>query len=170
MTAARQLVDPYIEHDEQVIQNPGPCRKRKKRRIPATIKVCLVAALCVVISLLYLQQQVTFYYLNMELVQLEEQVNVLEQRNDHLMLNLESQRSLNKIEQLARQELGMVDPERVTSIVLELTPPVNGGEGGRWMSNSPERMASQGFFATLAGWFNKAFPLGGVEAGTLRRQ
>lgn len=168
MTAARKLVDPYIEDDEQVFQTPDSRRKPEKRRIPATIRVCCLATLCVGLALLYLQQQVTFYYLNMELAQLQEQVNLLEQRNDHLMLNLESQRSLQKIEQLARKELGMVDPARVTSLVLEQTAVSSGGEGGRWVSDSSEHIESQGVFATLAAWLNKAFPLGGVEAGTLR--
>lgn len=170
MAAARQLVDPYIEYNEPVIKNLKPSRKPKKRRVPATVKVCCIAALCVALSLLYLQQQVSFYYLNMELAQLQEQVNILEQRNDHLMLNLESQRSLQKIEQLARKELGMVEPERVTSLVLEPASSIPTNQGGRWIDNSPERVPSQGVFATLAGWFNKAFPLGGVEAGTLRRK
>ena len=85
-----------------------------------TLKICLLAACCVAVGLLYIQQQVTSYYLNMELVRLQEQVNVMQQRNDQAMLNLESQRSLKQIEQIARNELGMVDPTYVTTLVLDL--------------------------------------------------
>lgn len=167
MSAARQLIKSYPEYvDEQL----GVDRKRKKKRtrIPATLKICLVAACCVAVSLLYLQQQVVSYHLNVELGYLQQQVNVLEQQNDYLMLNLESERSLPKIEQIARTQLGMVEPELTVSLVVDQTEQRGSDQHGRWLEqDTPEN--SQTFFASLAAWLNKAFPLGGVEAGTLQR-
>lgn len=169
MSAARQLVDLDLRQDEVEVQNRTLARRPKRKRIPATVKVCTVAAVCVALALLYLHQQVSFYYLNMELTELVEEVNQLEQRNDHLMLNLESQRSLEKIEFLARTNLGMVEPNAINTLVMDskTSPPMN--LEGRWIDNSPDAPANFDVFTTLAAWFNKAFPIGGVEAGTLRR-
>ncbi|NMB00101.1 MAG: hypothetical protein GX971_01060 [Firmicutes bacterium] len=174
MTAARKLVDPYQEYTEVVApvsrQQPRTKAKAKRRTLPATVKICLVAACCVVVSLLYLQQQVTAYYLNMELVQLQEQANKMEQRNDHLMLNLESQRSLQQIELIARTTLGMVEPEYTATIVVpNHTVDLAGDVEGRWFGHAQEESTFGGFFETLASLVNKVLPLGGVEAGTLRR-
>ncbi|MDI9421203.1 MAG: septum formation initiator family protein [Bacillota bacterium] len=172
MTAARKLVDPY-PYEEQVappaIEAPQQKRSAKRRRLPATLKICLVAACCVAVSLLYLQQQVTSYYLNMELVELQEQVNMMQQRNDHIMLSVEAQRSLQQIEQIARTELGMVDPT-YTAILVVSEPTLLAGEPEPvWPSDPSPRRQGPGIFSTLASWVNKVLPLGGVEAGTLQR-
>lgn len=171
MTAARKLVDPYQEHYKEVAPTPKrtPKRKVKRRGIPATLKICLVAACCVAVSLLYLQQQVTAYYLNMELVQLQEQVNIMEQRNDQLMLSLESQRSLQQIEQIARTTLGMVEPEYIATLVVPEPAYVAEEAEGRWLATGQSETTSGNFFENLAALVNKILPLGGVEAGTLRR-
>lgn len=168
MTAARKLVDPYQEHVEEMVSRPK--RKTRKRRvIPATLKICLVAACFVCVSLLYLQQQVTNYYLNMELVQLQEQVNALEQRNDHIMLSLESQRSLQQIEHIARTQLGMVDPVYTATLVVPQSPALAAESEARWFASGQEQAVDGGILETLAAFVNKVLPLGGVEAGTLRR-
>ena len=57
-----------------------------------------------VISLLYLQQQATSYNLNMELLLLQEQVKLMERRNNELKLTLESQRFLKQHEQIDRSQ------------------------------------------------------------------
>ena len=172
MSAARKLVDSYPYQEQatpQVTQAPQKGRSAKRRRLPATLKICLVAACCVAVSLLYLQQQVTSYYLNMELVEVQEQVNTMQQRNDHIMLSMEAQRSLKQIEQIARTELGMVDPTYTTILVVS-EPAILAEEAEpRWPSQQAPRRESPGVFTTLASWINKVLPLGGVEAGTLQR-
>ncbi|MDI9484438.1 MAG: septum formation initiator family protein [Bacillota bacterium] len=168
MTAARKL-DYYSNYVEET---PLPSKRRsaKRSKVPVTLKICLLAACCVAVGLLYIQQQVTSYYLNMELVRLQEQVNVMQQRNDQAMLNLESQRSLKQIEQIARNELGMVDPTYVTTLVLDL--PENLTETREphsiWAGDA-QSQDNVGFLAALAAWMNRVLPLGGVEAGTLQR-
>ncbi len=167
MSAARQLLDQNPASVNEQIPASSK-RKRKRAKVPATLKICLLAACCVAVSLLYLQQQVTSYYLNVELGYLQERVDTLEQHNDYLMLNLESQRSLPKIEQIARVQLGMVDPQLTISLIVNEAEQAGVNEHGRWLAeDSPE--GSRGFIASLAAWLNKAFPLGGVEAGTLQR-
>lgn len=169
MTAARKLVDPQQYYHEEVVPAAKPKSTVRRRRLPATLKILLTAAVCVVVSLLYLQQQVTSYYLNLELVRLQEQVKLMEQRNDHLMLSLESQRSLKQIEQIARTSLGMVEPEYTATVVvpeLETTAPA---AEGVWLAAENQEKGIGEMFAALASWVNKVLPLGGVEAGTLRR-
>jgi len=168
MTAVRKLVDHYPSYAEETVSTVKRVPAPKRRRIPATLRICLVAAACVVIGLLYLQQQVTSYYLSMELIHLQEQVKTMEQRNNHLMLSLESQRSLKQIEHIARTQLGMVDPEYTATLVVpHLADPVPDVES-RWLADQSEA-PSGGFLAALTSVLNKVLPLGGVEAGTLQR-
>ncbi len=169
MAAARQLVDPYSNYEELVTPQVPPRRRPKRSRIPATLKICLVAACCVVVCLLYLEQQVTSYYLNMELVELQEQVNTMQQRNDHLMLSLESQRSLKQVEQIARTTLGMVDPTYTAALIINQPTAMAREIESRWISDQQTRQGQGGIFATLASWVNRVLPIGGVEAGTLQR-
>ena len=168
MSGARQLINPYPEYTEEPSEVISSQREAKTRRMPATLKIFLVAACCVVVSVLYLQQQITSYHLNVELGYLQQQVKELEQQNDYLMLHLEAERSLPKIEEIARRELGMIDPELSISLVVISCK--------RWivtdrtLAGSESSADSPGFLASLTTWLNKAFPLGGVEAGTLRRK
>ena len=84
------------------------------------------------------------------------------------MLTLESQRSLKEIEQIARSQLGMVDPEvTATLVVPRQTDPVPEAQARCWLQSdrSPDRRYSGCFGAVL----NKVLPLGGVEAGTVQR-
>ena len=165
MTAARKL-EQYSYYTEET---PSPRQRRsvKRNRIPVTVKICLVAACCVVVGILYLQLQVTSYYLSMELVQLQEQVNTMQQRNDHIMLSLESQRSLKQVEQIARTELGMVDPVNTSTLVLNLPLNTSDGVESRWVESQSGE--GEGVLATLLSWVNRVLPIGGVEAGTLQR-
>lgn len=137
--------------------------------MPATVRICLVAACCVVLGLLYLQQQVTSYHLNVEVLRLQEQVKLMEQRNDQLMLTLEAQRSLKQVEHIARTRLGMVDPEYTATLVVpHRTDPVPVVES-RWLAQGEQENPSGGILSVLAAVLNKVLPLGGVEAGTLQR-
>lgn len=168
MTAARKLAESYY-YSEEVQPVQSKRRKQKRRLIPVTVKICIIAACCVAVALFYLQLQVTTYNLNIELAHLEEQVNVHVLRNNHLMIELESKRSLQRIEELARLNLGMVDPQQTASLVIDQSPALASTEHGRWIDEDYIQEGSKGFFATLSTWLNKAFPIGGVEAGTLQR-
>lgn len=171
MTAARKLVEPYYPYPEEAVpvSKPAPKPAPKRRRIPATLRICLVAACCVVIGLLYLQQQVTSYYLNMELLHLQEQVKLMERRNNELMLTLESQRSLKQIEHIARSQLGMVDPEVTATLVVPRQMDPVPETQARWLAEERPADQTPGILAALAAVLNKVLPLGGVEAGTVQR-
>ncbi|HHY10496.1 MAG TPA: hypothetical protein GX528_08020 [Firmicutes bacterium] len=168
MTAARKLVErPAAAEFESTAFSPQGKRRKKRRRLPATLKICLLAAIFVAVCILYLDLQITSFNLNLQLAKLQEEVAALESRNDYLLVNLEQERSLNKIDYLARTELGMVDPDMSTSVVVNTAPPKD-PPSGRWAEKNQDP-SEGGLFAALAYWLNKAFPLGGVEAGTLQR-
>lgn len=48
MTAARKLVEPYYPYPEEAVpvSKPAPKPAPKRRRVPATLRICLVAACC----------------------------------------------------------------------------------------------------------------------------
>ena len=166
MVPARKLSSTdYYDGAAVPVQNPR--RKTRKKRMPATIKICLLAVLFVVTCIFYLNQQVQTMYLSLKLAELEQQVKTAQQRNDHLRVNLESARSLQKIEYIARTELGMIDPDVSSSLVVNPSASPHQQAQGRWIEDTPED--EWGVFVALAGWLNKILPLGGVEAGTLRR-
>lgn len=168
MTAARKLAESYYYGEEvQPVRNTR--RKPKRRFVPVTVKICIVAACCVAVALSYIQLQVVSYNLNTEIAYLDEQVNELMQRNKHLMIELESKRSLARIEELARMNLGMVNPQLTANLVIEQPTGLASTEQGRWIDGQIDQSGSKGFFATLSTWLNKTFPIGGVEAGTLQR-
>ncbi|MCK9524652.1 MAG: septum formation initiator family protein [Limnochordia bacterium] len=166
MTAARKLEEYSYNREETLVPQGRPVKR--KRRIPATLKICLVAACFVALGLLYLQQQVTSYYLSMELAQLQQEVNTKQQRNDHIMLSLESQRSLKQVEQIARTQLGMVDPAHSATLVLSTPSATPSGVESRW-TQVPQSGEGMRFVETLLSWMNRVLPIGGVEAGTLHR-
>lgn len=168
MTAARKLVErPAVSEYENTVVFQKRKRRVRRRRFPATLKICLLAAISVAVCILYLDQQITSFNLNLQLSKLQEEVTTLEQRNDYLLVNLEKERSLQKIDFLARTELGMVDPNDSTSVVVNSVSPQD-PPAGRWTEKG-HNDSGQGVFTTLANWLNKVFPLGGVEAGTLQR-
>lgn len=167
MTAARKL-EQYSDYAEMTPVS-RPKRQAKKSKVPVTLKICLVAICCVTLGILYLQQQVTSYYLSMELVQMQEQVNTMQQRNDHTMLSLESQRSLKQIEQIARTELGMVDPTYTATLVLDMPTARAQEVQSVWITDRTQSGEGSSLVAALVSWMNKVLPLGGVEAGTLQR-
>lgn len=167
MVPARKLSSSRECYSEITAPPRNPRPKPRQKKIPATIKICLFAAIFVTVSILYLNQQVQTMHLSLKLTELEQQVKAAQQRNDYLRVNLESARSLQKIEHIARTELGMIDPDVSSSLVVNPSPSRYHQAQGRWIEHTPED--ERGVFTVLAGWLNKILPLGGVEAGTLRR-
>ena len=105
----------------------------------------------------------------MELLHLQEQVKLMERRNNELMLTLESQRSLKQIEQLARSQLGMVDPEVTATLVVPRQMDPVPETPARWLAEERPAAQTPGILAAVAAVLNKVLPLGGVEAGTVQR-
>ena len=53
MTAARKLVDHYPSYAEETVSTVKRVPAPKRRRIPATLRICLVAAACVIFAIAY---------------------------------------------------------------------------------------------------------------------
>lgn len=140
--------------------------KRRRRRLPATLKLCLLGALVVVLGVLYLSQQLDTMYLSLELTDLQQEVNLARQRNGHLRVQLEQVRSLQTVEEIARTKLGMVDPSDSPVLMASNIVP-RGYVANDSASINPTSRAEDGPWTVLASWLNKLFPVGGVEAGKL---
>ncbi len=156
-------------HPERPSEYQGQQKpKRRRRRVPATVKLCLVAALVVCLAVLYISQQINTMYLSMELAKLQEEANLVRQRNGYLRVQLEQARSIQNIEKLARTKLGMVDPSETAVLVASSSLLESSGQG-----TSPSSLAAAASqseanaWTVVANWLNKLFPVGGVEAGEL---
>ncbi|HHT72655.1 MAG TPA: hypothetical protein GX008_02960 [Firmicutes bacterium] len=172
MVPARQIPSSYQWETTNPYEPPEPRRnlrpKRKRRRVPATVKLCLIAALVVSLGLLYISQQLNTVYLSLELANLQEEANLVKQRNGYLRVQLEQARSIQVIEELARTKLGMVDPSHTAVLVASNSlvglRSEETGAGTLAGSNPP---VESNAWTVVANWLNKLFPVGGVEAGKL---
>lgn len=151
--------------EEMISRKKTSAKKRKRRRtLPDTVVIVLAALVCVCLGILYLGQNVQTMRLSIQLKDLEQEIRLVEQKNDHLQLALKSARSLETLELLARTQLGMVKPSEASVLVLAPSETqIPQGEG--WIKGQ-ER--AEGLLGTFAVWLNKWFPLGGVEAGRIR--
>lgn len=154
----------YEEHSQP--RKPRQRRRRRRSRLPATVKLCLLGVAVVVLGVMYLSQQLDTVYLSLELAELEQQVDLAKQRNGHLRVQLEQVRSLPVIEEIARTKLGMVDPTDTSILVAAGMPKVLPNDAA-YVGVSKPMEPEVSPWTVLAGWLNKLFPVGGVEAGEL---
>ncbi len=170
MVPAERLPSSYeweVHEEYSQPRKPRPRRRRRRSRIPATVRLCLLGVVVVVLGVLYLSQQLNTMYLSLELEELQQQVNLAKQRNGHLRVQLEQARSLPVIEEIARTQLGMVDPSD-TSVLIASDGIHSAISREAADAGVPKpAQADESPWTVLAGWLNKLFPLGGVEAGKL---
>lgn len=171
MVPARQIPSAYQWEERVHYQPPERERRqrptRKHRRVPATVKLCLIAAVVVALAVLYISQQIDHMYLSMELAQLQEEASIVRQRNGYLRVQLEQARSLQTIEELARTKLGMVDPSDTAVLVAPTSFAGTRGSGTAAGVRDTAAPQEPNAWTVVANWLNKLFPVGGVEAGEL---
>ncbi|MGI6148549.1 MAG: FtsB family cell division protein [Limnochordia bacterium] len=172
MVPARRIPNSYewewTNPDQPQGKNRRPQSKRRRRRLPATVKLCLIAVLLVSLGVLYISQQINTMYLSLQLAELQEEVNLAKQRNGYLRVQLEQARSIQAIEELARTRLGMVDPEETAVLVAANHESAYSGSGTRRGGQATAAPSNaDNAWTMVANWLNKLFPVGGVEAGEL---
>ncbi len=141
-------------------------RRKKRKRMPETLLVCLVALFCVTGCLLYLGHQIHTMRLNVILTNLNQEIYLVQQEQAHLMLTLKQASRLSVIENTARLDLGMVEPSRTTVVVTTPADDQYSTSDG-WIADSTR---SDNVFEVVADWLNRWLPVGGVEAGRISRQ
>ncbi|MFN2363051.1 MAG: cell division protein FtsL [Halarsenatibacteraceae bacterium] len=96
--------------------------KQKKK---AGIVILALFILLILPITLIISQSLRLVHLNYQLEVLENNLSELQTENRELILNLSSKTSLERIERVARQELGMVEAENVTRLALKEVPSEN---------------------------------------------
>lgn len=139
-------------------------KKRRKKRVPIPVLICLTAMLFVGGGLFYINQQVITMQMNVKIGQLGTQLADLKQENDHLLLTLKETTRLSTIEIMARQELGMIDPVGTEMLVMNQQPHSE-SEAAGWIDAPASE--TQNLFTVVANWMNRLLPVGGVEAGRI---
>lgn len=170
MTAVRKLdYDSYNNAPQPHLENPKPRSKpkAKKKRVPECLVVLTLACVCVALCLLYLDQKVKTMHLNVEIGQLEQELEKLYEENAHLVLELESVQRLTYIEAVARGQLGMVEPENASLLVMSGVEQQRTPQAPGWVGE--EESQNPGIFVMVAEWLNQVLPIGGVEAGRIGR-
>ncbi len=164
MIPARKLE--YLEelYPEVKKTKPRSRRKKKKKSLPETVIICSFAFIFVMVSFLFLIQKINMMRLNVTLAQVRQEYHSVVQQHEFLQLELIAARSLSNIEQLARNELGMIEPE-TKNIVVMRTPTTQ--DKPTFENTIREQNNSGGVFEIVADWINRILPLGGVQAGRI---
>ncbi|MGM0414183.1 MAG: cell division protein FtsL [Bacillota bacterium] len=90
--------------------------KQKKK---AGIAILVLFIILILPISLIISQSLRLVHLNYQLEVLENNLSELQAENRELILDLSSKTSLKRIEKVARQDLGMVEAENVTRLVLK---------------------------------------------------
>ncbi len=137
--------------------------RRRQRRLPDTLLVCSAVVVVVCLAVLYLGQQVATMHLNVQAQRLEQHLQAETQKHEQLLVHLNAAQSLRYIEELARQEIGMVESEALT--VLYLDVPVNAPTAMAVVDDGMDSEAPDGVFVGLTEFLSHLLSLGGVKAG-----
>ncbi len=93
--------------------------KQKKK---AGITILILFIIIILPITLIISQSLRLVHLNYQLEVLENNLSELQSENRELILDLSSKTSLNRIERIAKEDLGMVEAESVTRLALRDGP------------------------------------------------
>lgn len=121
MTLAHAKVEAIqAQHSPETRNRPGPS---PRRRLDPTVSVFLVALVVLAAAMGHVAQRARItaltYELHLENVRLAEAKRL----NNHLLVEVERARSLKRVEQEARNRLGMTDPAHTTWLVMNPNNP-----------------------------------------------
>lgn len=131
MLAARQLSQEYRYQEERIYQGELTRRKRRaKKTNPVTEKLvitgCVLFAMVVGLMLTATQAMITDRA--DKIIQAKTEISNLQNGNERLKLEIAELKSLDRIEQIARTELGMVSPEPKNIQYLALSETETNGQ------------------------------------------
>lgn len=79
----------------------------------------ILLTICAIILLVYISYTLQINNLSYRIDQMQNEVHALEEKNHKLNIKLSNASSLSQVDQLARSELNMVEPESMETIVLK---------------------------------------------------
>ncbi len=136
--------------------------RRRPRRLPDTVLICGAVVMVVFLAVVYLGQQVATMHLNVQAQRLEQQLQAEVQKHEQLLVQLNAAQSLRYIEELARAEIGMVDSQALTVLLLDVPAHRNMAVAE---AEAAKQGATTGLFVELTDFLNHLLSLGGVRAG-----
>src|SRR6056297_997231 len=82
----------------------------------------ILLTICAIILLVYISYTLKINDLSYRIDQMQNELQALEDKNHRLNIKLSNANSLSYVDQLARSELNMVEPESMQTIVLKTEP------------------------------------------------
>ena len=79
----------------------------------------ILLTICAIILLVYISYTLQINNLSYRINQMQNELHILEEKNHKLNIKLSNASSLSQVDQLARTELNMVEPESMETIVLK---------------------------------------------------
>ena len=86
---------------------------QRKNNIAYMLAYALLIGVMVIFGILYINKYVELNQTATEINQLQREIEILQDRKRNLQLQVSQSKSLERIETLAKEELGMVEPEQV---------------------------------------------------------
>ena len=119
-----------------------------------------------VVFIIYINQYVQVSRLNFQVEKLEEQRDKLKTEKAYLQLEISSLKSLRRIEKIAKDDLGMAEPDEINYIIVE-EPQDKKNKDINLAENKDKEIKTvkkKGIKDRIFAWFNN---ISQVQAGTL---
>lgn len=119
-----------------------------------------------VVFIIYINQYVQVSRLNFQVEKLEEQRDKLKTEKAYLQLEISSLKSLRRIEKIAKDDLGMAEPDEINYIIVE-EPQDKKNKDINLAENKDKEIKivkKKGIKDRIFAWFNN---ISQVQAGTL---
>jgi len=158
----------YLDHHQGGIRRNAQHKVRQKQD-NNTFKLMFFYSFLLflvgVVFIIYINQYVQVSRLNFQVERLEEQRDELKTEKAYLQLEISSLKSLQRIEEIAKNELGMAEPKDINYIVMA-EPKENKSKDINLAKNRDKetKPAKKGIKDRIFAWFNN---ISQVQAGTL---
>ncbi|WP_027339309.1 FtsB family cell division protein [Halonatronum saccharophilum] len=155
----------YLDHSVGI---RNPIKKGNSKSKNNSFKYVLLYAITIFMMsflvIIYINQYVRLSRGNYRLERLETQRSQLKNQNIHLELNISQLKSLDRVEEIAKNDLGMIKPDSITYIVLEEESKGDVNEVAKANESLLEEKEDKSIKARVSNFFNS---LTEVQAGSL---
>lgn len=141
-------------------QNSQKPNKIKQSFFGRAVAMACVVAIVGAVIIVYIHQFVQISTTNYEINQLKKEVAAIQEENDTIRLQILQNKNLKRIEQEAREKLGMIDPSQKETCYI----PVQKKSTVEAVSVEPSEVNNFVFVRDMMTWLKN---LTSVEAGTL---
>jgi len=159
----------YLDHHQGGIRHNSEHKVRQKKD-NNTFKLMFFYSFLLfligVVFIIYINQYVQVSRLNFQVEKLEEQRDKLKTEKAYLQLEISSLKSLRRIEKIAKDDLGMAEPDEINYIIVE-EPQDKKNKDINLAENKDKEIKTvkkKGIKDRIFAWFNN---ISQVQAGTL---